>query len=236
MTRVSPIDQDFFPPFDGFPAKGIEFLSKLKKNNNRKWFTKHKSDFEDYVKLPMQSLVVSLKPLMEKFAPEIEANPRRSLFRIYRDTRFSKDKTPYKTHIAAVLHPRGHWQESAGYYVHIEPGGSYAGGGIYMPDKDQLKKIRTALVERADEFLAIVETPKFVKRFDKIEGEKLQRTPQGFPADHPMREWLKYKQFFAGVEWKAKECKTEKFAEKVAVAYKDLYPFIRFLNSALGKV
>jgi len=183
----------------------------------------------------MQLLVAALQPHVAKFAPEIEVNPKRSMFRIYRDTRFSKDKTPYKTHVAAVFHLRGHWQETAGYYVHIEPGVLYVGGGIYMPDGDQLRKLRKAIDDRSEEFLSFVQSRVFKRDFKKIEGEKLQRVPQGYAPDHPMAEWLKHKQFYTGVDWKEEKCRSPKFVNEVVKVYKDLYPFIRFLNDALGK-
>jgi uncharacterized protein (TIGR02453 family) len=229
----SVIDSELFPPFDGFPEEGLAFLRKLKKNNNREWFTAHKSDYEDFVRFPMQSLVSTLSVPMAGIAPEFDVNPRRSLFRIYRDTRFSNDKTPYKTHVAAVFHLRGRWQDSAGFYLEIEPSNLYLGGGIYMPDSDRLKKIRKAVVARQDEFLAIVTSATFKKRFGALQGEKLSRGPAGFPPDHPMIEWLKHKSFFTGVEWKPAECLTPKFIDKIVKVYADLLPLIRFLNSAL---
>lgn len=229
------IDTEIYPPFEGFPRECIEFLRQLKKNNTREWFNKHKMEYEDFVKLPMQSFIATLRGQMVKFAPEIVADPKRSMFRIYRDIRFSRNKVPYKTHVAAVFHLRGKWQNSAGYYVHIEPGSVYAGGGIYLPNSKQLKKIRTAIIERAKEFLEIVESGTFVKKFKNIEGEKLKRLPQGFPSDHWMAEWLKYKSLYAGVEWDEEVCYTPKFVDKVVQVYKDLLPFVRFLNRGLGK-
>ena len=104
-----------------------------------------------------------------------------------------------------------------------------------MPDGDQLKKIRRAIAEDPKEFLSIVAADKFVKKFKKLEGEKLQRVPVGFPKDHMMADWLKYKSFYTGVEWKVEECYSPKFVDKVAAIYKDLLPMIRFLNGALGK-
>jgi len=229
------LDEEMFPPFKGFPAEGIDFLTQLKKNNNREWFAKHKSEYEDFVRLPMQSLITSLRAPMTKLAPNIDINPRRNMFRIYRDTRFSKNKTPYKTHVAAVFHLKGHWQQSAGYYVHIEPGNIYVGGGIYMPDSNQLKLIRSAIAERTDDFRMIVESKIFKKRFRTLEGGKLLRAPLGYSPEHPMIEWLKYKSFYTGVEWKEKECYSSKFIDKIVIVYKDLLPLIRFLNEALGK-
>ena len=235
MKPQSPIDIEMFPPFEGFPKEGLTFLKQLKKNNNREWFGKHKAEYEEFAKLPVQSLIASVKAPMAKVAPEIDVNQKRSMFRIYRDTRFSKNKTPYKTHVAAVFHLKGHWEDSAGYYVHIEPGVIYVGGGIYMPSSDQLKKIRHAIAEQSKEFLSIVQSKTFKKTFDKLEGEKLQRAPLGYPVDHPMIEWLKHKSFFTGVEWGEKECSSAKFVNSIMLVYKDLLPLIRFLNKALGK-
>ncbi len=230
------LDEEIFPPFKGFPVEGIDFLKRLKKNNNREWFAKHKSEYEDFVRLPMQSLITSLKAPMAKLAPEIEINPKRSIFRIYRDTRFSKNKTPYKTHVAAVFHLKGRWQQSAGYYVHIEPGNIYVGGGIYMPDSNQLKLIRSAIAERTDEFRIIVESKIFKKRFRTLEGDKLLRAPLGYSPEHPMIEWLKSKSFYTGVEWQEKDGYSSKFIDKIVVVYKELLPLIRFLSEALGKI
>lgn len=235
MRQSLIFDPEVYPPFDGFPREGIRFLKRLRKNNNRIWFNEHKSEYEDFVKLPMQSFVAELRPHIAKFAPEIEVHPRRSMFRIYRDTRFSKDKTPYKTHVAAVFHVKGRWQDSAGYYVHIEPRTVYAGGGVYMPNGDQLRRLRRAIADRAGEFRSIVRNRTFQRHFEGIEGEKLQRVPQGFRATHPMAEWLKHKQFYTGAEWDEKECYSRNFVKKVVKAYKDLYSFIRFLNEALNK-
>ena len=228
------LDAEMYPPFSGFPREGIKFLKQLKKNNNREWFAKHKSEFEDFVKLPMQSLIASLRDPMGDVAPEFDVHPKRSLFRIYRDTRFSNNKTPYKTHVAAVFHLRGNWQGSAGYYLHVEPGQVFLGGGIYMPDSAQLKKIRGAISERQGEFLSIVENKSFRKKFGGLEGEKLKRNPLGYSVDHPMIEWLKHKQFFSGVEWDEKTCYSPRLVGNVVQVYKDLLPLIRFLNEALG--
>src|SRR3972149_10768324 len=134
-----------FPPFNGFPKEGIAFLRRLKRNNNRLWFEKHKAGYQEFVKLPIQSLVASLGPHFERFAPQYDLNPMRSLFRIYRDTRFSPDKTPYKTHVAAHFVLRGEPKGflGSGYYLHIEPGECFVGAGIYMPDGEMLKSIRS---------------------------------------------------------------------------------------------
>jgi uncharacterized protein (TIGR02453 family) len=237
MTSPAPtfLDEEFYPPFEGFPQEGVRFLKQLKRNNNREWFTRNKQRFEEDVKLPMFSLIAAMKGPLAAIMPEIEVHPKKNIFRIYRDTRFSKDKLPYKTHVAAVFHLRGHWEESAGFYLHIEPEAVYAGGGIYMPDGRQLKKLRRAIATGSEEFIGIVREKSFVKTFGGLEGNKLQRAPLGYPADHAMIEWLKYKQFFAGVEWKVEACFRENFPDAVAKLYAPLVPLLRFLNGALGK-
>ncbi|HLF20312.1 MAG TPA: DUF2461 domain-containing protein [Bacteroidota bacterium] len=230
------IDFEIYPPFDGFPRKGIDFFKRLKRNNNRAWFEKHKEEYENFVKLPMQCLVAALQPHFARFAPEFEVNPKRAIFRIYRDIRFSKDKTPYKTHAAAhfVLggQPKGFL--GSGYYVSIEPGETFAGAGIYMPDGDQLKRIRMFLNDQPKEFLSIVKNARFKKLFGILEGEKLKRVPQGFDENHPMAEWLKFKQFFAGVSWQESKCYHEKFVLDVASAFETATPLVRFLNKSIG--
>lgn len=233
MIREITLDADLFPPFEGFPRAAITFLKQLRKNNTRPWFAKHKDEYEEYLKLPMHSLIAALRPGVTKFAPEIEVNPRRSMFRIYRDIRFSKNKSPYKTHVAAVFHPKGHWQEGAGFYLHIEPGEVYIGGGIYMPVSAQLKKIRASIADQPRKFLTIITDDTFEKRFGSLEGEKLQRMPLGFPSDHMMREWLKYKSFLAGVSLKEATCYTPKLIRTVEEIFRDLHPLVRFLNDAL---
>lgn len=229
------IDLEEYPPFDGFPKEGIAFLRRLKRNNNREWFARHKSEYEDLVKAPMQSLVASLRPHFERFAPEYELNPRTAIFRIYRDTRFSSDKTPYKTHVAAHFVLRGAPKGflGSGYYMEVEPGGAYVGAGIYKPESDQLKKIRAAIDRRPKEFLAIVQAPAFKKRFGKLEGNTLQRMPKGYDDDHPMGEWLKLKQFFTGSSMPEVMAIRASFVKEAAAVCETLTPLVRFLNEAL---
>jgi uncharacterized protein (TIGR02453 family) len=234
--KATPLaDMELFPPFNGFPHEGIEFMKRLKRNNNREWFEKHRNEYEGFVKLPMQSLIAALQPHFEKFASEFEVNPKKSLFRIYRDVRFSKDKTPYKTHAAAhfVLRGKPKGVEGSGFYLHIEPGEVFLGGGIYMPDGDQLKKIRRAIVGQSDRFLAILKRKEFRQVFGTLQGEKLKRIPQGYEPDHPMGEWLKQKQFFVWVEWPESKCLKAKFVGDVAGIFESAIPMVRFLNEAM---
>ena len=231
--KPSPLDLDAYPPFAGFPPEGIRFLKQLKANNNREWFNANKERYLEYVKLPMQSLLVALAGPLEKSAPGMLVDPRKGMFRIYRDTRFSKNKDPYKTHVSAIIHPRGHWEESAGLYVHIEPGEVFLGGGIYMPDGGQIKKIRAAIASRQREFLSIVEGKGFRRRFGTLRGERLSRAPLGYRPEHPMIEWLRWKQYFVAEEWPEKSATGKDFVRKVAESFAEMMPLVNFLNSAL---
>jgi len=236
MRVPLPVEDDLFPPFRGFPPEGIRFLERLKRNNNRPWFQKHKAEYEELVRFPMQCLISSLAPRMADVAPDMEFNPRRSIFRIYRDVRFSRNKSPYKTNIAASFRFRGRksLNELPALYLGIEPGEIYVGGGLYMPSGEQLKSIRRALTERPDEYLAIVRNRRFVKEFGGVEGENLQKAPLGFPADHPMIEHLRHKQFYAGRELGHGACFEPSFLDVVVSAYRDVMPLVRWLSEALG--
>ncbi len=230
----NPLDDiQIFPPFEGFPKEGISFLRKLQKNNNRQWFTKHKQEYEEFVKLPMQSLVSELKPTMHTFAPDFVIDPKRSLFRIYRDTRFSSNKLPYKTHVAAFFQPSQNWKDSAGFYLHIEPGEVYLGGGMYMPSNEDLQKIRNAIANFPEKFLSIICSKDFKKYFGTIEGEKLQRVPKNFSPEHKMAEWLKMKQFFISHTTAEDECYKNSFVKQVSDVFKKTMPLVSFLNEAI---
>jgi uncharacterized protein (TIGR02453 family) len=182
----------------------------------------------------MQTLIAELARDMAAIAPEIEFHPTRSIFRIYRDVRFSKNKAPYKTNIAASFEVRTGKgpTETPGLYVGIEPGETYVGGGLYMPTGPQLKSIRRAIVEEPEAWLAVVENPAFVRAFGGIDGEKLSRAPLGYPSDHPMIEHLKHKQFYAGIVLADGACQSRRFLARVKKVYADLMPLIRWLVKA----
>jgi uncharacterized protein (TIGR02453 family) len=235
MPKIPLMDVDIYPPFEGFPKEGINFLKKLKRNNKREWFEKHKEEYEHCVKTPMLSFIASLQPFFARFAPEFDLNPKRSIFRIYRDIRFSPDKTPYKTHIAAHFVLRGMPKGfiGSGYYIQIEPGELFVGGGIYLPDSNQLKKIRAGIAQHGDKFLAIIKNRKFTKRFLPFEWAKLQRVPQGYNENHPMAEWLKCKQFFVGISLPEARCYRESFVADVGGVCEEAAPLVIFLNNCL---
>ncbi len=234
MAKNPLAEHDFYPPFGGFPREGIAFLSRLKKNNNRPWFQTHKTEYEDLVRFPMQCLVASLGERMAPIAPEFSYDPKRSIFRIYRDTRFSKNKTPYKTNIAAsfsLIHSKGPI-EKPGFYVGIEPEEIFIGGGLYLPSGSQLKGIRQSLDTAPGEFLEIVRDPRFRKRFKSIMGEQLKIAPVGYPKDHPMIKFLRYKQWFVGVEIGHSPCFNASFIDRVEAVLVDALPLIRWLIEA----
>ncbi len=234
MTKSPLADQDLFPPFEGFPKEGITFMTRLKKNNNRPWFQKRKTEYEENVRFPMQCLIASLSQQMAEAAPEFSFDPKRSIFRVYRDIRFSNNKAPYKTNVAASFELRGKKNptETPGFYLGIEPGEIFVGGGLYMPNGPQLKSIRTTLAQHSQEFLEMVGDRSFKRRFGGILGEQLQKAPLGYPKDHPMIQYLRYKQWFIGVEWGHKECFSPKFVHRVAEVFTGALPFIRWLIRA----
>ena len=234
MKRSPLADQDLYPPFQGFPKEGLSFLARLKKNNNRQWFQKRKEEYEENVRFPMQCLIATLAGPMSELAPELSFDPKRSIFRIYRDVRFSKNKAPYKTNVAASFELKGKKNptETPGFYLGIEPGEIFVGGGLYMPAGPQLKSIRSSLVGHPEEFLDIVEDRRFKKRFGGIMGEQLLKAPLGYPKDHPMINFLRYKQWFIGEEWEDSACLTVKFADRVASAFAEGMPFLRWLIKA----
>jgi len=231
MKPTIHLEQSIFPPFTGFPEDALRFLKRLKKNNNREWFQKHKQEYEEVVKFPMQCLIASLSSELSHEMSEIEFNPKKSIFRIYRDVRFSKNKAPYKTNIAAAFSVRG-WKgvtESPGFYVHVEPGGVFLGGGLYMPMGPQLKAIRNSIVNDPESFLAIVRERKFRKEFGGLRGERLQKAPLGFPKDHPMIEHLRNKQFFVGKDLEERSCLKPGFSRALANSFRVALPLVRWL-------
>ena len=170
--------------FSGFPPEAMTFFRGLARNNNRDWFQPRKEIYETKVKAPMCELVEAINAEMLKFAPDYINDPKKAIYRIYRDTRFSKDKTPYKTHIAAVFPRRGLEKHAgAGLYFSISPQDIEIAGGVYMPGPEQLLAIRTWLAENHAEFRKASRGPE--KLMGKLYGDSLQRVPKGFDAAHP---------------------------------------------------
>lgn len=193
------------PAFGGFQPEAIQFLVDLADHNDRAWFQPRKAEFERLLKEPMEALVAALDERFSARGIPLRADPRRSIFRIYRDTRFSKDKSPYKTNVGAsipwVQGPAGADDvvHGNGAYFHFAPGNMFAGGGMWSPDKSRLDALRRALVEEPDRVLAAIEDPGFLARFGPVSShETLKRVPAGYPADHPLADLLRYKDLTFG--------------------------------------
>ena len=219
-----------------FPAEGLRFLRQLKRNNNRDWFQANKETYERAVKAPMQELVIAIGEAFRRFAPEMVADPKVSVYRIYRDTRFSKDKTPYKTHVAAIFPVRGLPKHAGpGLYFHIALDEVLIGGGIYMPEPELVRAVRQQIAEHPKRFLAIVEARSFRKSFGELEGEQLRSMPKGFPADHPAAKYLRYKQFLFGEQHPASLAGTPRFLPAIVSCFEKGMPLIRFLKEPAAK-
>jgi uncharacterized protein (TIGR02453 family) len=220
--------------FSGFPKEGLQFLRSLKRNNNREWFQEHKHIYEESLKRPMAELIAIVAADFQKFAPEMVATPKSSAYRIYRDTRFSKDKSPYKTHIAAVFPRTGLGKhEGAGFYLHIGTSELLVGGGLYMPSPEDLNAVRQKIADDAGSFMRVVDSRQFRKLLGSVDGERLSRLPRGFAVGHPAAEYLKLKQFLVGRTFPATVATTASFYGIVIETFRAMLPFIRFLNEPI---
>jgi uncharacterized protein (TIGR02453 family) len=221
--------------FAGFPRETLQFLRRLKRNNNREWFLKNKPVYEQKVKAPMVELVTALGRRMQSFAPEMSWDPGKAIYRIYRDVRFHPDMRPYKTHIAAIFHPRGMEKHNcAGLYFHIAPEGVAIAGGVYMPGAAELLAIRQHIAGHYERMRSIMEAPEFRRLFGTIRGEQLARPPKGFPREHPAADLLRYKQFLAGVHKPAALAESPRLLPTLLTLFRGMMPLIRFLNEPLG--
>ena len=214
-----------------FPPQALTFLRGLKRNNRREWFLAHRDQYETHVRQPMLELVERLAGDLREFAPEIVCDPKTAMYRIYRDVRFSANKAPYKTHVAAVFPARGlPKHEGAGLYFHVSPDEVWVGGGMYAPQTPQLHAVREHIAANFRRLRAIAESPGFRRAVGSLEGERLQRVPRGFPADHPAADYLKYRQFLAGRELEASVATSPKFYGAILNVFRSVAPLTRFLN------
>lgn len=217
-----------------FTPRTLAFLRALKRNNDRDWFKARRDDYERHVRTPMVEVIGRLAEDMRSFAPELVADPKRSLYRIYRDTRFSSDKAPLKTNAAAVFPPRGFPRhEGAGLYFEIAPGWTWMGGGLYMPPPASLHAIRATIASSHPRLHRIVSAPAFKKTVGTLEGERLTRVPAGYRKDHPAAHYLQFKQFLGFRELPAEFATTAEFYPELLRTFKALVPMLRFLNDAI---
>ncbi len=211
----------------------LSFLNDLSKNNNREWFNETKSRYLE-AKNQFEEFVNSLIPEIAKFDNDVKHHTAKDcIFRIYNDTRFYKNKPPYKTNMGAFMARGGKNAGNAGYYFHIEPRSCFLGGGIYMPHPDRLKLIRQEIYYNMDKFLSIIENKNFKKYFSKIEGDKTSRIPKGFPDDIKGAEWLKYKSYTILHSIKPETLSDPNMKKYIISVFTNMTPLNHFLNFAL---
>ncbi|MFN0277380.1 MAG: DUF2461 domain-containing protein [Pyrinomonadaceae bacterium] len=213
----------------------LDFLKKLTKNNNREWFQANKKAF-DAAQDNMTAFAGYLIGEIGKFDGAVASiDPKSCVFRIYRDVRFSKDKSPYKTNLGAYISPGGRKSMQPGYYFHLEPGKSFIAGGKHIPDGGETLKIRNAIAKNTAEFLKIVEKKSFLDAFDRMSGDSLKSAPKGFDPDHKAVEYLKLKEFMAWTAFKDDKLITSSdFPKQLVKLTKEMYPLVAFLRKALA--
>ena len=212
----------------------FQFLKDLKANNDRDWFKSNKKRYEE-AKQEFEVFIDALIREIAKFDPSISHfTAKECVFRIYRDVRFSKDKSPYKTHFGAHITSAPQKSEihtRAGYYIHIEPDATILAGGAYLPEGTWLKAIRQEIDYNADSLKKILNSKDFKETFGELQGEKLKTSPRDYPKDHPEIELLKQKSFLAVHNCKDKEVLDKEFLMHCGKVFKTLYPFDQFLNA-----
>lgn len=232
-------------PPSGFRPAALAFLRALKKNNRRDWFEANKPTYEREIKAPLKALIEDLDVHFATLAPEFVGDPKRSLFRIHRDIRFSNDKSPYKTHAACwIFHRapgRGVGQTvdgGAGFYFHIEPGASLVAAGLWMPPRPKLQLVRDAIVEHTAAWERVVLDKGFVRRFGGLNeddpGVLLKRLPRGYAPGHPAERWLRFNSFTVSRALSDAEVLSPEVGAAVMKDYAAMVPFVRWLNRALG--
>jgi uncharacterized protein (TIGR02453 family) len=215
-----------------FTPEFFRFLTRLKRNNNRDWFLAHKDEYQAVVQQPALQFITDFVAPLYEISPYLvaDARPTRgSLFRIYRDTRFSHDKRPYKTHVAMRFSHRGKDVHSPGFYLHLDPSGSYAASGLWHPEPPTLLEVRNAMMERAEEWR------KVRKLLNWDDAGKLSRPPRGFPCDHEFVEDLKLRDLGTAVEFNLEQVCGPKFMTTFATACRKMSPIARFLSGAVGQ-
>jgi uncharacterized protein (TIGR02453 family) len=222
-------------PFPGFPKEAITFLRALARNNHRGWFQPRKPVFDEQVKKPMVELCEAINGALKRFAPSYVSDPAKAVYRIYRDTRFSKDKTPYKTHIAASFRHRFLVGDGggAGFYFQVSHKDVSIGGGIYMPSPETLLAIRNHVAEHHKELDTILKGRTLKRLLGDIQGDQLTRIPKGFACDHPAGDLLRRKQIYFFTELSPDVATTPELYKEVVTRFEAMTPFLEFLNAPL---
>jgi uncharacterized protein (TIGR02453 family) len=217
--------------FSGFSPDALSFLRSLKRNNRREWFQPRKEKYEALIKAPMLEFVAALNEEMARFAPAYVTPPAKAVYRIYRDTRFSPNKTPYKTHIAAIF-PRSSAvkREGAVFYIHFTEKELLAFGGVWGPDRDELLAYRTLLQQNHEEFQSLLNNKSLRKTVGGLQGEQLSRMPKGFPVDHPAEGLLRRKQWYLESTLPISLLTTPRVVPELAKRFAAMAPMVEFLN------
>ncbi len=223
--------------YAGFEPGTLRFLEQLRDNNNREWFNANKHRYESDVLDVALRFIISMQDPLGDIAPRFTAVPARvggSLMRVYRDTRFSKNKLPYKTNIGIQFrHEQAKDVHSPGYYVHLDPDEAFVGVGMWRPESDALRRIRERIAARPGEWRRAIGDAGFRRMF-RLGGESLTRPPRGFDKNHACIDDLKRKSFIAVRQFKVADCLKPGFQRKVETSFRNAEPFMRFLCEAVG--
>lgn len=220
--------------FEGFPKEMVAFFRSLKRNNRREWFQPRKHLFEEHVKEPMTRLVEALNADLAKFAPEYISDPKKAIFRIYRDTRFSPDKTPYKTHIACSFGRRGGEHMSvSGFYFSVSDDEIEIAGGIYHPAPDTTLLVRTYISENYKELRRILAAKRLRQLLGELQGHELSRAPKGFDTCHLAIDLIKKKDWILAANLDPALAMTPRLYQEIADRFRVMAPLIEFLNRPL---
>src|SRR5262245_40367894 len=229
--------------FGGFRPAAFQFLRDLARNNDKAWFEANRDVYEREVREPMRLFVEAMDARLGSIAPEIVGDPRRSMFRIHRDVRFSRDKSPFKTNAGAWFYHRDAGRKvgrdgeggGAGFYFHIDPATCFMAGGIWMPDRPALPRLREVIGAQPAALVRLTSAPEFQRRFDGLSEEaKLRRVPRDFPADHPAAELLKLQSFTARAAIAPSVVTSPRLVDRLCRDFELLAPLVRWLNRALG--
>jgi len=229
--------------FGGFRPQALGFLRRLKRNNRKEWFERNRAAYETEIREPMQALVEEMDVRLARIAPELTGDPRHSIFRIHRDIRFSADKSPYKTNAACQFYHhdagRGAGQDArgagAGLYFQLEDGQCFVAGGMWMPARPALDRIREAIAEAPDAMDRLLRAPAFRRRFGRLDAEAvLKRMPRGYAEDHSAAHWLRYRSFTATRMMPEREVQSPRLPEILARDFAALVPLVRWINGAIG--
>lgn len=226
-----------------FSNQSLAFLRQLSRNNAKAWFESNRQRYEEFIRQPLRDLVEEMDVRLARIAPEIVGDVKRSPFRIYRDIRFSADKSPYKTHASCWFFHRGGAHNvgrdaiggGAGFYFEFSPQRAFVGGGLWMPPRSALNRLREAIIEDQTGFERAVGDRAVRRRFGALSDEAmLKRTPRGYAADHPAARWLRYQSFVLGRELTTEQATGTRLPELLERDFVVMLPLVRWLNRALG--